>query len=253
MLEIRDLTRTFPNGKQAFKDLTLRVAAGEIVGILGTSGCGKSSLLRVIAGLDRAAGTVTLDGNAVTGLTPNVALVFQEPRLMPWLTVRGNAEFGLHGRSLPRSERDAQAAHWIEKVGLSGYEEHFPKECSGGMAQRASLARTLATSPKLLLLDEPFGALDAFIRMQLQDVLLEIWREAKSTIILVTHDIDEALYLCDRILVLRGQPGTLSGEFSIEQERPRSRGDADLGRIKVEILELLNLNTHRERELEFVL
>ena len=253
MLVIRDLTRTFPNGKQAFKDLTLRVGEGEIVGILGTSGCGKSSLLRVIAGLDRAAGTVILDGTPVTGLSPNVGLVFQEPRLMPWLTVRENAEFGIRGRGAPGRDRDALVAHWIRKLGLSGYETHYPKECSGGMAQRASLARTLVTSPKLLLLDEPFGALDAFIRMQLQDVLLEIWREAKSTIILVTHDIDEALYLCDRILVLRGQPGRLTGEFSIEQERPRSRGDADLGRIKVEILELLNLNTHRERELEFTL
>jgi sulfonate transport system ATP-binding protein len=251
MLEIRNLTRTFPNGKQAFKDLTLRVDEGEIVGILGTSGCGKSSLLRVIAGLDKAAGTVMLDGVAVAGLSSNVGLVFQEPRLMPWLTVQENAEFGLVDRKLSRSERIALRTHWIEKVGLVGYESHYPKECSGGMAQRASLARTLVTSPEILLLDEPFGALDAFIRMQLQDVLLEIWKEAKSTIVLVTHDIDEALYLCDRILVLRGQPGVLTGEFSIAQTRPRSRGDAELGRIKVAILNILNLNTHREAELQY--
>lgn len=253
MLEILNLTRTFPNGKQAFKDLTLHVDDGEIVGILGTSGCGKSSLLRVIAGLDSAAGDVLLDGIPVSGRSPNVGLVFQEPRLMPWLTVQENAEFGLLGRNLPRAELITLRAHWIEKVGLSGYESHYPKECSGGMAQRASLARTLVTAPEILLLDEPFGALDAFIRMQLQDVLLEIWNEAKSTIVLVTHDIDEALYLCDRILVLRGQPGVLTGEFTIVQERPRSRGDADLGRIKVDILELLNLNTHHESALEFVL
>jgi sulfonate transport system ATP-binding protein len=251
MLEIRNLTRTFPNGKQAFTDLTLRVEDGEILGILGTSGCGKSSLLRVIAGLDQAAGTITLDGGTVTGLSANVGLVFQEPRLMPWLTVQQNAEFGLLGRNLSRTERAALRTHWIEKVGLTGYETHYPKECSGGMAQRASLARTLVTAPEILLLDEPFGALDAFIRMQLQDVLLEIWKESKSTIILVTHDIDEALYLCDRILVLRGQPGLLTGEFTIRQSRPRSRGDAELGRIKVAILKILNLNTYHESELQY--
>lgn len=251
MLEIRDLTRTFPNGKQAFKDLTLRVDDGEIVGILGTSGCGKSSLLRVIAGLDQSEGEVLLDGRAVSGLSSNVGLVFQEPRLMPWLTVQENAEFGLLGRNLSWAERTALRAHWIAKVGLAGYESHYPKECSGGMAQRASLARTLVTSPEILLLDEPFGALDAFIRMQLQDVLLEIWKEAKSTIVLVTHDIDEALYLCDRLLVLRGQPGVLTGEFAIAQPRPRSRGDAELGRIKVAILEILNLNAYHEPELQY--
>jgi sulfonate transport system ATP-binding protein len=251
MLEITGLTKTFGNGKQAFKDLSLKVGAGEIVGVLGTSGCGKSTLLRAIAGLDRAEGSIVLDGMPVTGLSPKVGLVFQEPRLLPWLTIQENAEFGLLGKKIPRRRRAALSRRWIDTVGLGGFESHYPKECSGGMAQRASLARTLVTSPEILLLDEPFGALDAFIRMQLQDVLLEIWKEEKSTIVLVTHDIDEALYLCDRLLVLRGRPGVLSGEFVITQERPRSRGDADLGRIKNAVLNILDLNRHHDVELQY--
>ncbi len=243
MLEARNLSRTFPGGAQAFRGLSFEVAQGEVLGIVGTSGCGKSTLLRVIAGFDRGEGSITLHGQEIRGLSPLVGLVFQEPRRMPWLSVRRNVEFGMLTKRVPPAERERRVRHWLEAVGLDGFEGHFPKECSGGMAQRAALARCLAVQPEILLLDEPFSALDAFTRMQLQDVLMRIWAELRTTLILVTHDIDEALYLCDRVLVLRGQPGVLAREFAVDLARPRQRGEAELGRLKDRILEVLDLRT----------
>jgi sulfonate transport system ATP-binding protein len=252
-IQASGLTRTFPNGSHAFRDLTFDVAQGEVLGILGTSGCGKSSLLRVLAGLDPAEGTLTLDGAPITGLSRQTGIVFQEPRLFPWLTIENNIAMGLKTLKVPREEKAQRVRSWLQEVGLSGFEKLYPKECSGGMAQRAALARCLVAIPEILILDEPFSALDAFTRMQLQDVLLDIWNELKSTLILVTHDIDEALYLCDRILVLRGQPGVLVAELRIEQSKPRYRGDADLARTKSHIIDLLNLNSHRPQDLSFVI
>ncbi|HUI72514.1 MAG TPA: ABC transporter ATP-binding protein [Spirochaetia bacterium] len=251
LLEAVALTRTFPNGTTAFRDLSFSVRQGEIVGIVGTSGSGKSTLLRVIAGLDRGNGSITLHGKEICGLSPLLGLVFQEPRLMPWLTVKQNASFGLGGKGLRRAERGARALEWLKLVGLEGFEKHYPKECSGGMAQRAALARCLATQPEVLLLDEPFSALDAFTRMQLQDVLVSIWEKFHRTFILVTHDIDEALYLSDRILVLRGQPGVLAAEIRVELPRPRPRGDAQLARLKNDILVILNVNGHTMPAVEY--
>ena len=246
-----DLSRTFPNGTAAFRGLSFRIAEGEIIGILGTSGCGKSTLLRVIAGLDRGEGSITLHGDRITGLSPRIGLVFQEPRLMPWLTVKRNAAFGLSARGVSGEERERRVRAWLNLVGLEGFEDLYPKECSGGMAQRVALARCLATRPEILLLDEPFSSLDAFTRMQLQDVLFSIWEELRTTLILVTHDIDEALYLCDRILVLRGQPGTLACEMRVELPRPRPRGHEELGRLKERILVILDLNGHHVTAVEY--
>ena len=238
------LCRTFPNGTAAFRGLSFRVRAGEVVGILGTSGCGKSTLLRVISGLDRGSGSLRLHGAQITGLSSRIGLVFQEPRLMPWLTVKQNAAFGLVSQKVPLPEMEDRVRTWLKVVGLEGFENLYPKECSGGMAQRVALARCLATKPEILLLDEPFSALDAFTRMQLQDVILEIWERFTTTLLLVTHDIDEALYLCDRVLVLRGQPGALVGEIRVEIPRPRLRGEPELGRLKNKILVMLDLNGH---------
>jgi sulfonate transport system ATP-binding protein len=156
------LCRTFPNGAAAFRGLSFRVRAGEVVGILGTSGCGKSTLLRVISGLDPGTGSLRLHGTQITGLSPRIGLVFQEPRLMPWLTVRQNAAFGLVSRRIPVPEMEDRVHTWLKVVGLEGFEEMYPKQCSGGMAQRVALARCLATKPEILLLDEPFQRAGCF-------------------------------------------------------------------------------------------
>lgn len=231
MVRLERVSRTFDNGTSAFRDLSFSVGREEIVGILGTSGCGKSTLLRVIAGLDgRHQGSVQVEGR--------VGVIFQEPRLMPWLRVVDNVAFGLRGR---RDERTQPAMHILERVGLSGFERLYAKELSGGMAQRVAIARALVTRPDILLLDEPFSALDAFTRMQLQDLLLDVWGEYRPTMMLVTHDIDEALYLCDRLLVLKGHPGELLREVDVDVPRVRARSDPRLVRMKEEILDLLGV------------
>ncbi|WP_438313394.1 ABC transporter ATP-binding protein [Sporosarcina sp. FA9] len=235
MLSAKKLTRLFNDGISGFQNIDFKITNGEIVGILGTSGCGKSTLLRVLAGLDEG-----YDGEFEIGnndSSKKIGMMFQEPRLMPWLSVKDNVCFGK--RSLVQEDR---AKELIELVGLNGFEEYYPKDLSGGMAQRTAIARSLLTQPDVLLLDEPFSALDAFTKMNLQDLLLSIWEKRKTTMILVTHDIDEALYLCDRIIIMRGQPGELYAEIKIEQKKPRNRIDSALTKKKEEILNLLDLN-----------
>lgn len=240
MLSVNHVTRTFENGISAFKNVSFTCEQGEVIGLLGTSGCGKSTLLRTIAGLDTDyEGTIEISGQESKSVNEKIGVIFQEHRLMPWLTVLDNVAFGLKGE---KAEKREKAEGFIRLVGLEGFEHHYPRELSGGMAQRVAIARSLVTSPEILLLDEPFSALDAFTKMQLQDLLLEIWQECQSTLILVTHDIDEALYLCDRLLILRGQPGELYQEVKVEQPRPRSRGDQHLAAKKEEILDILDLN-----------
>ncbi|MEH7379541.1 ABC transporter ATP-binding protein [Bacillus sp. JJ1533] len=237
MLAVQNVTRTFSNGTTGFKNISLETKDGEIIGVLGTSGCGKSTLLRVLSGLDpNYSGTVKISGDTIKSVHEKVGVIFQESRLMPWLTVIENISFGLKNNR----EKNDKAIEFIKLVGLQGFENHYPKDISGGMAQRVSIARALITAPEVLLLDEPFSALDAFTKMQLQDLLLTIWETYKSTMILVTHDIDEALYLCDRIIVLKGQPGEIYQSIHIDEPRPRSRGDVKLAQMKAEILALLS-------------
>lgn len=239
MLTIENVTRTFSNGSTGFNNINLAVEKGEVIGILGTSGCGKSTLLRVLSGLDaNYAGTVSIDGTAIDSVHEKIGMIFQEPRLLPWLTVLDNVSFGLK----QVQNKKEKALEYLESVGLKGFENHYPKDLSGGMAQRTAIARALVTAPEILLLDEPFSALDAFTKMQLQDLLLSIWQRYNSTILLVTHDIDEALYLCDRIIILRGRPGEIHAEIEIAQPKPRSRGDAELAKKKDEIIKLLDLS-----------
>ncbi|WP_102347163.1 ABC transporter ATP-binding protein [Bacillus sp. Marseille-P3661] len=238
MLAIENVTRTFNNGA-GFKNINLTVNEGEVLGILGTSGCGKSTLLRVLAGLDQGYnGTIKINDDIIDSVHEKIGMIFQEPRLMPWLTVIENVAFGL--KNAP--DRKEKAKHYIQSVGLAGFESHYPKDLSGGMAQRVAIARALVTAPEILLLDEPFSALDAFTKMKLQDLLLSIWQEYKSTFVLVTHDIDEALYLCDRVLILRGQPGEIYEELTIDVPKPRSRGDIKLAQLKEQILNHLDLS-----------
>ncbi|WP_077620026.1 ABC transporter ATP-binding protein [Bacillus sinesaloumensis] len=237
MLAVQNVSRTFSDGATGFKNINFETKQGEIIGVLGTSGCGKSTLLRVLSGLDsNYTGTVKINGDTIKSVHEKVGVIFQESRLMPWLTVIENISFGLKNDS----QKNEKAQEYVKLVGLQGFENHYPKDISGGMAQRVSIARALITAPEVLLLDEPFSALDAFTKMQLQDLLLTIWEKYKSTMILVTHDIDEALYLCDRIVILKGQPGELYQTIQVEEPKPRSRGDVKLAQLKAEILALLS-------------
>jgi sulfonate transport system ATP-binding protein len=228
MLEISALSKRF-DGEPALESIDLSVGAGEIVAILGTSGSGKSTLLRLVGGIEPpSSGEVRLDGKVVTGPSPKLGFVFQEPRLMPWLRVRDNVAFGLG--ALPRAEQHALADAALDRVGLADAADSWPRQLSGGMAQRVAIARALVTRPEVLLLDEPVSALDAFTRLSLQEHLLGIWRIDRPTMLFVTHDIDEALMLADRIVMLLGKPGRVRRDERIDLPRPRRRGDPRLSR-----------------------
>ena len=247
MLRIENVSKRFANGFIALDNLNLTVDQGEIISLVGTSGCGKSTLLRIISGLEYpTVGEVFIDDEAIHSPHPKIGLIFQEPRLMPWLTVRENVEFGLD--TLPnvkfnRLERRDLVDRILERVSLTEFANTLPRQLSGGMAQRVAIARALVTKPSILLLDEPFSALDAFIRMKLQDHLLSIWDYDRPTLILVTHDIEEALVLSDRVIVLRGNPGHIHQEFIIDLPRPRKRTDPLFQQGKEAILATLDLST----------
>jgi sulfonate transport system ATP-binding protein len=214
----------------------VQLQPGDVVSLIGASGCGKSSLLSIAAGLDpHFRGNVRLRGQATRGPNPEIGLIFQEPRLFPWLTVAQNIAFGA-----PASIHDAgRIAALLEEVGLAGYGEALPKQLSGGQAQRVALARGLYTAPRVLLLDEPFSAVDAFTRMRLQDLLARVAGERRLTVLLVTHDIDEALYLSDRIVLMDGGPGPARAEYAVELARPRSRTALVGPALKAAILDSL--------------
>ena len=246
------LGRTFgPPGSRrvVLRDVSVDVQPGEILAILGTSGCGKSTLLRAAAGLDLPdAGKVLIDGTPVTGIDERCAVAFQEPRLLPWHTLQANVAIGLP-RSASATAGKAKVRELLELVGLDSFAKHRPREVSGGMAQRTSLARALARNPGVLLLDEPFGALDALTRIRMQDLLLEIHGAQPATVLLVTHDVDEALQLADRILVLgRTDDGTegstVSELLTVPGERPRDRNSTDLGRLRSSLLSKLGVTGH---------
>ncbi|MHA7283052.1 ABC transporter ATP-binding protein [Arthrobacter sp. TMS2-4] len=238
------------NRRTVLRDVTVDVAPGEILAILGTSGCGKSTLLRAAAGLDIPdSGQVLIDGTPVTGIDERCAVAFQEPRLLPWHTLQANVAIGLP-KSSSASAGKAKVLELLKLVGLDTFAKHRPREVSGGMAQRTSLARALARSPGVLLLDEPFGALDALTRIRMQDLLLDIHRAQPTTVLLVTHDVDEALQLADRILVLgRGvddgpEGSTIAELVTVPGDRPRNRNSADLGALRSTLLSMLGVTGH---------
>ncbi|ADH88183.1 ABC transporter related protein [Ancylobacter novellus DSM 506] len=238
MLRLENIGKTYPSGTQALAHLTLSVRPAEILAVVGGSGCGKSTLLRLIAGLDRpSAGRVDLDGEAITAPHPAVGVVFQEPRLLAWLTVAQNIGFGI--AHLPRAERAARVELALQRIGLAAHGERWPRELSGGQAQRVALARALIAQPRVLLLDEPFSALDAFTRADLQEHLLALWEDTRPTLVLVTHDIDEALLLADRIVVMQPNPGRVASLVSVELPRPREPGAPDFEALKRQILNVL--------------
>jgi ABC-type nitrate/sulfonate/bicarbonate transport system ATPase subunit len=220
--------------------LDIEVAPSEIVAVVGPSGCGKSTLLRLIAGLDtRFSGEIRVDDALVCGPDPRVGMVFQEPRLFPWLTLAQNVAFGLPERDGPKA-RDL-VRETLEVVGLSDFAGALPKQLSGGMAQRAALARALVTEPQVLLLDEPFSSLDAFTRMRLQDHLIAAWKRYQPTLVLVTHDLDEAVYLADRVILLTDRPARVADVLRVVPQRPRDRRDPNLLGLRVALLEALHL------------
>jgi NitT/TauT family transport system ATP-binding protein/sulfonate transport system ATP-binding protein len=227
-LKIDQLSRIFPARKghaptRALEPIDLQIGNNDFVTILGPSGCGKSTLLRIVAGLDRpTSGRVLLDGQDVTGPGADRGMVFQSYTLFPWLTVRDNIAFGLRERGVDEAERQGIADRYIEQIGLAGFANHWPKQLSGGMQQRTAIARALANDPKILLLDEPFGALDNQTRVLMQEMLLGIWERDQKTVLFVTHDIEEAIFLGSRVLVMSARPGRIKADIKIDLPHPRS-------------------------------
>jgi NitT/TauT family transport system ATP-binding protein len=230
-LTIEHISKSFSEKKggkvtHALKDFSLDVSPGEFVAIVGPSGCGKTTLLKIAAGLEIASeGAVYLDDKMVTGPGPERGLVFQDFALFPWRDVTGNVVFGPELLKVPAAERVKMAEHYIRLVGLSGNERKYPAELSGGMKQRVAIARALANDPEVLLMDEPFGSLDAQTRSQMQKELLYIWQENRKAVLFVTHSVEEAVYLANRIVVLSAGPGTIKQIYTIDLSYPRSRSD----------------------------
>ncbi|MEF7612707.1 ABC transporter ATP-binding protein [Aquincola sp. MAHUQ-54] len=225
LLEVKGVERRFQSSHGSTLALSatdLQVAENDFITILGPSGCGKSTLLRIVAGLDHpTAGEVLLDGRRVTGPGADRGMVFQSYTLFPWLTVRDNVCFGLRERGLPRAQQIEIAQGFIQKVGLTGFEHHYPKQLSGGMQQRTALARALANGPRMLLMDEPFGALDHQTRELMQELLLGIWEAERTTVLFVTHDIDEAVFMGSRVMVMSARPGRIKLDRPVPIPHPR--------------------------------
>jgi NitT/TauT family transport system ATP-binding protein len=230
MIEIDHVSQTFQtSGREshlAISDISLRIEDGAFVSILGPSGCGKSTLLYIVGGfVNPTEGVARVKGKAITGPGPDRGPVFQEFALFPWKNVLGNVMYGLRQQGVPRAEAEAQSRRLIEMVGLKGFENFYPKELSGGMKQRVAIARTLAYRPAVLLMDEPFGALDAHTRTRLQNDLLNIWERDRKTVLFVTHSVDEAVFLSDKVVVMTRAPGRIKEIVEIELPRPRRRAE----------------------------
>ena len=259
-VSVQGVGRTFPprdrrgRSTSVLADVDLEIEAGEIVALIGASGCGKSTLLRQVSGLDTpTAGRILIDGTAVDGVDTRCAVAFQEPRLLPWRTLAQNVSLGLP-RGTDKATGARRVQELLELVGLGACTGYRPRQISGGMAQRASLARALARNPGVLVLDEPFGALDALTRLRMQDLLLEVHAAEPATVLLVTHDVDEALYLADRVVLLgrpdgapAGTPAGVRTVVTVPGSRPRDRADADLALLRAELLEGLGVPSHHAR------
>lgn len=224
-LVISNVTKIFKNGSdtvQALEEINLHVKNKEFVSILGASGCGKSTLLRIIGGLEKpTTGSIKVDGKEIKKPGPDRGMVFQAYTLFPWLTVQRNIEFGLKQKGIAKEERANIAKKYIEIVGLKGFEDVYPNRLSGGMKQRVAIARALANDPEIILLDEPFGALDMQTRSIMQELLLKVWQQSQKTVILVTHDIDEAIFMADRVVVMKSRPGSIKEIIDVDLPRPR--------------------------------
>jgi len=246
-LRVQQVSKSFPapedplTRRQALSNISLSIAPGELVSLVGPSGCGKSTLLRLIAGLDTPdSGELLIGSDPINEPSAERGLVFQDPNLFPWLTVRRNIEAGLVARRVLREKRN-EVGEFMQVVGLEAFADAYPHHLSGGMAQRVALARALINHPKVLLLDEPLGALDAFTRMRMQDEVLRLWENRRTTMFLVTHDIDEAIYMSDRIMIMTQRPGRIDREIGINLVRPRDRTSESFLSLRSQILEHLHL------------
>jgi NitT/TauT family transport system ATP-binding protein len=244
-IDVHDVSHRFDlDGKflPVLSRISLRIAPGELVSLLGPSGCGKSTLLRLVAGLETpTVGSVRADGVDITRPDPSRVVMFQDPTLYPWRTVRANVSLGLEARGLLRSQGH-RVDEALQLVGLSHFATAYPHQLSGGMAQRVSLARALVNDPKLLLLDEPLGKLDSMTRVTMQKELVSLWQRSGFTALLVTHDVDEALFMSNRVVVLSDRPASIKADITIDHPFPRHRGDSDLAGLRREILSLLGLD-----------
>jgi ABC-type nitrate/sulfonate/bicarbonate transport system ATPase subunit len=244
LIEIKKVRKTFARDEGsdivALDDVDLTVESAEFISIIGPSGCGKSTLLRLIAGLTRQdSGVITLDGIEICKPGYERGLVFQDPTLFPWMNIYENIAYGLRARGVYRAEK-RHIPDFFRLVGLEGFEKSYPHHLSGGMAQRAALARVLVNRPAVLLLDEPLGALDAFTRMNMQDELVAIWQKQRMTTMMVTHDVDEAIYMATRIILMSHRPAKIEKVIRVDKEHPRRRDDRDFLDLRAEILRTLH-------------
>ena len=249
-LKAVDITKIFEDGERkvvAIKDFNLEVKENEFTVIVGPSGCGKSTFLYMVAGFEKPTkGKILLNGKPITKPGPDRGIVFQEPALYPWRTVLGNIMFGLEVAGVPKEK----AMQYVKMVGLTGFENAYPHTLSGGMKQRVGIARALAYDPEILLMDEPFGALDAQTRKIMQQELIRIWEKTKKTVIFVTHSVIEAVYLADTIVVMTARPGRVKGIINVDLPRPRSYTDPDYLKIREKVLSLLEEEVKKSLELE---
>lgn len=244
-LTLQEVSRVFTTEKgetiEALSRISLEIGDQEFICILGPSGCGKTTLLRIIAGLESASsGTISINGTIITKPSSLMAMIFQEYSLYPWRNVQDNVMLGLEIRGMKKAEREENAKKYLELVGLTGFEHNFPYELSGGMRQRVAVARALAIDPAILLMDEPFGALDAQTRNRMQLELLQIWQKTKKTILFVTHSVDEAVFLADRVVVLTHRPGTVREIVTIPGDRPRERTGQQFVEVRRRLLNMIN-------------
>ena len=242
-IAIRGVTKRYDTAEArapVLLDVDLDIAENEFVTLIGRSGCGKTTLLNIIAGLvDASAGTVAVDGAAVTGPGRGKGMVFQQHALFPWLSARRNIEFGARSRGLDAAAARAEADQLLALIGLAAYGDKYPNQLSGGMQQRVAIARALALDPHILLMDEPFGALDEITRIEMQEELLRVWQSRRKTVVFVTHSITEALILSDRVIAMRANPGGIAAEYRIDLPRPRSRSDVRLAALHEKLWEHL--------------
>jgi len=237
---------------QAVEKTNAEIQSGEFISIVGPSGCGKSTLIRMISGLETPTkGKITLDGKEITKPTLDIGMIFQESRLYPWISVEKNIGFGISDKKISKADKKVLVDEMINLVGLKGFNKALPNQLSGGMQQRASIARGLINKPKILLLDEPFGALDAFTRMNMQQELLKIWKQNQSTMILVTHDIDEAIFLSTRIFIMSARPGRIKDIIEVNLEGQRDRSSEEFLKIRKKILQ--SLFGKNDEQLEYYL